>query len=136
MLGIVLVPIMIGHGWVAVAEEGGVPLDGWALLRWVIPLGDPGASDWGYRFTTPLWYIRAYFWFLLLSPAALFLFRRWPKRTMSVPLIVAVLSGLGGFDLSLQGSTSSAIVATMATDRKSTRLNSSHANISYAVFCF
>jgi peptidoglycan/LPS O-acetylase OafA/YrhL len=115
MLGIVLVPIMIVHGWVAVADEGGVPLDGWALLHWIVPLGDPGASDWGYQFTTPLWYIRAYFWFLLLSPAALFMFRRWPKRTMSVPLIVAVLSGLGIFDLSLQGSTSSAIVATMAT---------------------
>ena len=115
MLGVVLVPIMIVHGWVAVANEGGVPLDAWALLHWVVPLGDPGASDWGYQFTTPLWYIRAYFWFLLLSPAALFMFRRWPKRTMSVPLVVAVLSGLGLADLSLQGSPSSAIVATMAT---------------------
>jgi peptidoglycan/LPS O-acetylase OafA/YrhL len=115
MLGIVLVPIMIVHGWIAVADEGGVPLDAWALLHWVVPLGDPGASDWGYQFTTPLWYIRAYFWFLLLSPAALFMFRRWPKRTMSVPLIVAVLSGLGLADFSLQGSPSSAIVATMAT---------------------
>ncbi|HZH06891.1 MAG TPA: acyltransferase, partial [Lautropia sp.] len=115
MLGIVLVPIMIVHGWTAVANEGGVPLDGWALLHWVIPLGDPGASDWGYQFTTPLWYIRAYFWFLLLSPAALFMFRRWPKRTMSVPLGIAVLSGMGVFNFSLQGSASSAIVATMAT---------------------
>ncbi|HWU11918.1 MAG TPA: acyltransferase, partial [Streptomyces sp.] len=52
MLGIVLVPIMVIHGWIAVADQGGVPLDGWALLHWVIPLGDPGASDWGYRFTT------------------------------------------------------------------------------------
>src|SRR3954469_1310492 len=115
MLGIILVPTMMIHGWVAVADEGGVPLDGWALLHWVVPLGDPGASDWGYEFTTPLWYIRAYFWFLLLSPAALFLLRRWPKRTISVPLIVAVLSGLGLADFSLQGSSSSAIVATMAT---------------------
>jgi peptidoglycan/LPS O-acetylase OafA/YrhL len=61
MLGIVLVPIMMVHGWVAVADEGGVPLDAQALLHWVVPLGDPGASDWGYQFTTPLWYIRAYF---------------------------------------------------------------------------
>ncbi|MFL6027735.1 MAG: acyltransferase family protein, partial [Friedmanniella sp.] len=115
MLGIVLVPIMMVQGWIAVADDGGVPLDAWALLHWIIPLGDPGASDWGYQFTTPLWYIRAYFWFLLLSPAALFLFRRWPKRTLSVPLLVAVLSGFGVLDLSLQGSPSSAIVATMAT---------------------
>src|SRR3712207_8232630 len=28
-----------------------------------------------------------------------------------------------------------AVLLTMASDRKSTRLNSSHANISYAVFC-
>jgi peptidoglycan/LPS O-acetylase OafA/YrhL len=115
MLGIVLVPVMIVHGWVAVADDGGVPLDPWALLHWVVPLGDPGASDWGYQFTTPLWYIRAYLWFLLLSPAALFLFRRWPRRTMSVPLVVAVLSGVGVLNFSLQGSPSSAIVATMAT---------------------
>jgi peptidoglycan/LPS O-acetylase OafA/YrhL len=58
MLGIVLVPIMMVQGWIAVADDGGVPLDAWALLHWIIPLGDPGASDWGYQFTTPLWYIR------------------------------------------------------------------------------
>jgi peptidoglycan/LPS O-acetylase OafA/YrhL len=116
MLGLVLVPVMMAHGWVAVREEGGVPLDATALLSWIVPLGDPGASDWGYPFTTLLWYIRAYFWFLLLSPALLFLFRRWPRRTMSVPLTIAVLSGVGVFGFDLQGETqSSAIMATMAT---------------------
>src|SRR5258707_4457422 len=33
------------------------------------------------------------------------------------------------------GSTSSPTIRTRCRDRKSTRLNSSHANISYAVFC-
>jgi len=35
MLGVVLVPAMILHGWIAVADDGGVPLDAWALLHWV-----------------------------------------------------------------------------------------------------
>src|SRR5258707_7386302 len=41
---------------------------------------------------------------------------------LTVPLIVAAVAGSIG-------------VAGCAGDRKSTRLNSSHANISYAVFC-
>src|SRR3712207_7375541 len=36
---------------------------------------------------------------------------------------------------SLLCSTAAGVVAALTVDRKSTRLNSSHANISYAVFC-
>src|SRR3712207_8777150 len=47
------------------------------------------------------------------------------------------LPGLGGhahpFELALQGLAS--LGGRLLQDRKSTRLNSSHANISYAVFC-
>src|SRR3712207_7193298 len=42
---------------------------------------------------------------------------------------------LGTFPVLLGLSLWQAVLATLAGDRKSTRLNSSHANISYAVFC-
>src|SRR3712207_8925819 len=43
-------------------------------------------------------------------------------------------NGLADFAFAMQGLGSGAI-SLFGTDRKSTRLNSSHANISYAVFC-
>src|SRR5258708_22956641 len=49
-------------------------------------------------------------------------------------LTVAVF--LFGFSLTPQGKERRALFLTRATDRKSTRLNSSHQIISYAVFCF
>jgi peptidoglycan/LPS O-acetylase OafA/YrhL len=117
-LGLVLVPLMLLHdGWIAVAGEGGTPLSLEGLFYWVLPIDDPVSSDWGYAegLTVPLWYIRAYFWFLLLSPAFLWLFRRWPKRILALPLVTVTLAGFGVLPVSLDGdSSSSRIVATMA----------------------
>jgi peptidoglycan/LPS O-acetylase OafA/YrhL len=116
-LGLVLVPLMLLHdGWVAVQGQGGTPLSPLTLFYWVLPINDPGTSDWGYAegLTVPLWYIRAYFWFLLLSPAFLWLFRRWPKRTLALPLVTVTLAGLGVLPFSLNGDSTSRIIATMA----------------------
>ena len=116
-LGLVLVPLMLLHdGWIAVQDEGGSPLSLQSLLYWVVPINDPASSDWGYAegLTVPLWYIRAYFWFLLLSPAFLWLFRRWPKRVLALPLVTVTLAGFGVLPVSLDGDGSSRIVATMA----------------------
>src|SRR3712207_8082932 len=55
-----------------------------------------------------------------LSPLALLL--------LLVPVLLAAWVLRTGFDVGEQG-------ITVRSDRKSTRLNSSHANISYAVFC-
>src|SRR3712207_8861239 len=41
----------------------------------------------------------------------------------------------GGIDLSVGSILAAAAMVAILGDRKSTRLNSSHANISYAVFC-
>src|SRR3712207_8296433 len=46
-----------------------------------------------------------------------------------------MLGGGGSDTVSYASSTRGVIVDLAAQDRKSTRLNSSHANISYAVFC-
>jgi peptidoglycan/LPS O-acetylase OafA/YrhL len=87
LLGAIFVPAML--------LTGGLPV-GWHLLRWVLPLQDPVANDWGSKVLGIVWYIRAYLWFVMLSPVALWLFRRWPVPTVAVPLAlrVAVEAGL------------------------------------------
>src|SRR5258707_11427372 len=51
------------------------------------------------------------------------------STTLSVPEMMGAIMCLG------VATANSVLVVTFARDRKSTRLNSSHANISYAVFC-
>src|SRR3712207_7506878 len=53
------------------------------------------------------------------------------KTLMLLAAMTALFMALG-YTL---GGSSGAMIALVAADRKSTRLNSSHANISYAVFC-
>src|SRR3712207_8557336 len=51
------------------------------------------------------------------------------------PVIAAVNGVCAGGGLHFVADADIVIASSDATDRKSTRLNSSHANISYAVFC-
>lgn len=82
-LGAVAVPLMLLHGWPAFA---------WGdLIPWVFPLINPPASEWGAAFAITLWYLRAYLWFVLLSPLLWWLFRRSPMVTLAAPLAAAVL---------------------------------------------
>ncbi len=97
--GIVIVPIMLWHGW-TVTEAAGIPLRWDTAWLWVLPLSDPPASAWGSDWVLPLWYIRTYLWFLLLSPAFLWLFRHWPKRVLALPLVTLILATLGVLTLS------------------------------------
>ena len=90
-LGLVLVPAMAVGGWAA--EAPGEPLRWTHLLLWLLPLGTPPADAQGHEWVVPLWYIRSYLWFLLLSPALLWLFRRWPRRVLAVfPVTVALIA--------------------------------------------
>lgn len=77
MFGLVVVPVMLWRGWTSTPDAGS-PLEWSTLLFWALPLSDPPGSEFGANWVLPLWYIRTYLWFLLLSPATLWLFRRWP----------------------------------------------------------
>src|ERR1700730_715398 len=84
MLALAFVPAMLLTG---------LPLD-WDLIYWVVPLQDPPMTWWGFGALLTLWYLREYVWFVLLSPGALWLFRRWPLPTVMAPFIILVISEL------------------------------------------
>ena len=96
--------LLFWAGWRPYQEEG----SGWLnILLWFIPLGDPPfpesigfdsglvESSWGVQASEILWYVRAYFWFMLLSPLLLKAFRRLPWVTLLAPLalVAAISSG-------------------------------------------
>ncbi|MEV4413276.1 acyltransferase family protein [Catellatospora sp. NPDC049609] len=82
-LGAVVVPLMLVDGWSGF---------GWSdLLGWAFPLVNPPASEWGAPLVVALWYLRAYLWFVLLSPLLWWLFDRAPVLTLLAPLGAAAL---------------------------------------------
>ena len=96
--GLLAVPLMLWHGWAGQDADGSVtsPLVWSDLLYWVFPLVDPPGSDWGSDAVVGLWYIRAYLWFVLLTPLMLWVFRRRPLLALSVPLLVVGLDAVLG----------------------------------------
>lgn len=82
-------------GWRPWEEEDGSWLN---VALWFVPIGDPpypatvrtdGAladTTWGFQAEEILWYIRAYFWFMLLSPLLLKAFRWIPWVMLLAPL--------------------------------------------------
>ncbi len=96
LMGLVLVPVMIWKGWDYDAVTfAGQPLEYHTLLFWVFPIYTPPGSAWGANLVLPLWYISTYLWLLLISPALLWLFRRWPAWTIGLPLSVLVAFSTG-----------------------------------------
>ncbi|GGK91184.1 acyltransferase family protein [Mangrovihabitans endophyticus] len=94
LLGAIAVPLMIVGGWRA--EDGEHPFDVTRLAFWVLPVFDPPGSDRGVDVWEPLWYIRAYLWFVLLSPLLYPLFRRLGWWLVAAPLLlIAVLDRTG-----------------------------------------
>ncbi|MGC9665858.1 acyltransferase family protein [Planosporangium sp. 12N6] len=88
VLAMVATPVMFAHGWLTDADN---PLHWPDLAWWILPLANPPASAWGLPFALALWYLRAYLWLVLLSPALWWAFRRWPLATLVVPLTAAAL---------------------------------------------
>jgi hypothetical protein len=104
LFGLIAVPIMLWHGWAgadvaAVDDTVTSPLSWADLFYWVLPLLDPPGSDWGSNAVVGLWYIRAYLWFVLLTPLMLWAYRRRPLVALAVPLAVVAADAVLGSPL-------------------------------------
>ncbi|MER6247993.1 acyltransferase family protein [Streptomyces griseorubiginosus] len=106
--GAVVLPLMFAGGWKL--SEDPDHSGTWGLLElvnYVIPIGAPPypwetgfpkdllESTWADQAVGPLWYLRAYLWFVLLSPLLLWAFRRVPWATLLAPLGLAAVVGTG-----------------------------------------
>jgi peptidoglycan/LPS O-acetylase OafA/YrhL len=85
-LGAVLVPAMLWSGW---PDHPHWP----KLLLWLVPLDQPPGDTWALPATEVLWYIVTYLWLVILSPTLLWAYRRWPLRTMLLPLGLVLVVG-------------------------------------------
>ncbi|MYV51771.1 acyltransferase, partial [Streptomyces sp. SID3212] len=113
----VVVPVIFLLGWDPAREEGM-----WGLAKlgnYLLPLGAPpypyvsGSASgwleesWAEQVVGPLWYIRAYLWFVLASPLLLWAFRKVPWAALAFPLVLtaAIETGL----LTIPGETGLAV---------------------------
>lgn len=101
LFGLVAVALMLAHGWAH--DTGDLALSWPQMVFWVFPILDPPGSLWGADFTVVLWYIRAYLWFVLLSPVLLLAFRRRPVVTVLAPLAFVALDAVLGSPLANAG---------------------------------
>jgi peptidoglycan/LPS O-acetylase OafA/YrhL len=88
--GLVAVPVMLLAGWSPYDPDH--PLNWLRLAFWIVPIGDPRGSEWGYPFWVVLWYLRAYLWLVLLTPLIYLLYRRRWWLAIAAPLVL--LAGL------------------------------------------
>jgi peptidoglycan/LPS O-acetylase OafA/YrhL len=72
----------------------GLPVN-WRLALWGLPLLDPPANAWGALALSAIWYLRDYLWFVLVSPLALPLFRRFPVPVLLAPYALLVATEFG-----------------------------------------
>ncbi|WP_338485206.1 acyltransferase [Streptomyces sp. SCSIO 75703] len=90
-----------------------------SLLNYIVPIGAPPypaetgfpggllESGWAVDAVGPLWYLRAYLWFVLASPLLLWAFRRAPWPTLLAPLGLTAIVGTGL--VTLPGETGNAV---------------------------
>ncbi|MFJ4923921.1 acyltransferase [Streptomyces sp. NPDC088725] len=108
VFGALVVPLMFVMGWQPARDEGVRGLI--RLANWILPLGAPPYPDpaggisglldasWADQAAGPLWYIRAYLWFVLASPFLLWAFRRAPWVTLALPVVLTAVIGTGLVD--------------------------------------
>ncbi|GHJ99245.1 membrane protein [Streptomyces sp. Y2F8-2] len=104
----VVLTLMFAGGWNPLKDRDGGGI--WGLLGlvdYVIPVGAPpfpshlGAESglledtWAVQAAEPLWYLRAYLWFVVASPLLLWAFRRAPWPTLLAPLGLTAVVGTG-----------------------------------------
>ncbi|MGW7417226.1 acyltransferase family protein [Streptomyces sp. NPDC054863] len=108
LFAIVTLALIFNGGWKpGVGEDGDSIIWWWIKLAWwFVPVGAPTGpaevgSDggllglgWAEQTSGPLWYIRAYLWFVVLSPLMLKAFKKLPWVTMLAPLGISLVIGL------------------------------------------
>ncbi|MEU4237034.1 acyltransferase [Actinoplanes sp. NPDC026619] len=98
LLALIAVPVMLFAGW-RVEAGSDHPFSVTRLVFWLVPLGDPPGSDKLIDWWEPLWYLRAYLWFVLLSPVMYAFYRRSGWLAVVSPLLLMGLLDLTGFSL-------------------------------------
>ncbi|MDN3269276.1 acyltransferase [Streptomyces sp. MA15] len=108
IFGAIVLTLLFVSGW----NPGKDPGQGgglWGLVKlfnYLVPIGAPPypfeAADlgplgatWATDAVGPLWYLRAYLWFVLASPLLLWAFRRAPWPTLLAPLGLTAVVGTG-----------------------------------------
>ncbi|MGW6705569.1 acyltransferase family protein [Streptomyces sp. NPDC054956] len=105
LFGVIVMSLWLLDGWGPNAE--GHPGWWWGkLVFWVLPLSTPPfpsgdmpgfggliEHSWAEQVGVPLWYLRAYLWYVLFSPLLLRALRRIPVVTVLAPLTLALFSG-------------------------------------------
>jgi peptidoglycan/LPS O-acetylase OafA/YrhL len=98
LLGVIAVPVMLVLGWQH-ETDGEHPFSPSRLLFWLLPVADPPGSDKGIDVWEPLWYIRAYVWFALLSPVLYVIYKRLGWFAVVLPLVLIALLDVTDFSL-------------------------------------
>jgi hypothetical protein len=98
LLGAIAVPAMLYAGWRHEVDPE-TPFSVAKLLLWIVPVGDPPGSDKGVDLWEPLWYIRAYLWFVLLSPVMYWVYRKIGWAAVALPIVAIAVLDKTGFTL-------------------------------------
>jgi hypothetical protein len=98
VLGLIAVPAMLYAGW-AHEQDGETPFSLPRLAFWILPVGDPPGSDKGVDAWEPLWYIRAYLWFIVLSPVLYRAYRKVGWLAVAAPIVLIAVLDKTGFSL-------------------------------------
>jgi peptidoglycan/LPS O-acetylase OafA/YrhL len=98
LLALLAVPVMLALGW-ARQDGGQVDFRPAQLLLWILPIGDPPGSDRAVDVWEPLWYIRAYLWFVLLSPVMYLAYKKLGWAAVAAPIVLIAVLDKTGFSL-------------------------------------
>lgn len=107
--GAVVLAMMLAGGWNPLKDPdlGGGARSVAGLLTYLVPVGAPPypwhigsesgllEATWADQAVGPLWYLRAYLWFVVASPLLLWAFRRVPWATLLAPLALTAVVGTG-----------------------------------------
>lgn len=105
----VVLAMTFGMGWNPLKDPdlGGTWWGAVKIFDYIVPFGAPPypehlgsesgllESTWADQAAGPLWYLRAYLWFVIASPLLLWAFRRVPWATLLAPLALTAVVGTG-----------------------------------------